>query len=89
MYSSTKHGVRGFSGSLFEDVREAGIKVCNISPGYVNTEMHKGSSHLDAEKMIQPKDIAETVKFVIDFPENACPTEITILPQKSPRRDRR
>jgi NADP-dependent 3-hydroxy acid dehydrogenase YdfG len=34
--------------------------------------------------MIQPEDIAETVKFVLLMPETACPTEILIRPQRSP-----
>lgn len=33
--TAAKHGVVGMSGSLFEDVREKGIKVCCINPGMV------------------------------------------------------
>ena len=55
----------GFCGSLFEDVRAKGIKVCAIEPGYVNTPMVRGKEGLDPKKMIQPEDIAKTVLFVI------------------------
>ncbi len=59
----------GFSGSLFEDVREKGIKVCSIEPGFVNTPLVTDGS-LDASKMIQPEDIAKTVLFVIKVGDN-------------------
>lgn len=82
-YVASKHAVVGFSGCLFEDVREAGIKVCVICPGYVNTPMME-DRRLDKEKMIQAQDIAEAVVFVARFPETGCPTEIIIRPQRSP-----
>jgi NADP-dependent 3-hydroxy acid dehydrogenase YdfG len=86
MYSASKHGLLGLSGSLFHDVREQGIKVCAISPGYVNTDMHRNDSGLDPMKMIQPEDIADAVRFVVNFPARSCPTEITIMPQYSPKK---
>ncbi|KAI8816003.1 uncharacterized protein EV422DRAFT_547455 [Fimicolochytrium jonesii] len=81
-YSAAKHGLVGFSLSLFEDIRELGIKVTAINPGYVNTPLVdkvKG----DKSKMIQPEDIAKTVVFVAKFPDTGCPTEITIRPQRN------
>lgn len=82
-YCATKHAVVGFSHSVFEDVREKGIKVCAICPGYVNTPMVEGRG-LDLAKTIQPEDIARTVRFVLEFPETGCPTEILVRPQRSP-----
>lgn len=84
-YCASKHGVIGFSGSVFEDVREKGIKVCAICPGFVNTDM-VASAGLDAQRMIQPEDIAEAVLFVLRFPDTACPVEIVVRPQRSPYR---
>ena len=73
----------GFTGSLWEDVREKGVKVCSIEPGYVYTKMIE-DKELDFSKTIQPEDIAKTVMFVLQFPENGCPTEILIKPQRDP-----
>ncbi|NIR32741.1 MAG: SDR family oxidoreductase [Gammaproteobacteria bacterium] len=84
-YCATKHGVIGFSGSVFEDVRERGIKVCAICPGFVATDMVAGE-RLRREKMIQPDDVAETVLFVLGFPDTGCPVEIVLRPQRSPYR---
>jgi len=76
----------GYSGSLYEDVREAGIKVCAICPGYVNTRMANLDPGLNPELMIQPDDVARAVLFVVRYPDTGCPTEIIIRPRRSPYR---
>jgi NADP-dependent 3-hydroxy acid dehydrogenase YdfG len=82
-YVASKCGVVGFSGSLFEDVREKGIKVCSIEPEHVDIpNCIEGDS--DCVKMIQPEDVAKTVVFVTEFPSTACPTEIFLSSQRSP-----
>jgi len=83
IYNATKFGVVGFTGALYEDIREENIKVCAICPGFVSTDMTK-SDTLDSSKMIQPGDIADTVLFVLKFPGTGCPTEIIVRPQHSP-----
>jgi 3-oxoacyl-[acyl-carrier protein] reductase len=83
-YCASKHAVMGYTESLFEDVREAGVKVSAICPGFVNTNMVAGRG-LNHEKMIQPEDIAEAVVFVASYPDTGCPVEIKIRPQRVPR----
>jgi NADP-dependent 3-hydroxy acid dehydrogenase YdfG len=84
-YCAAKFGLLGFANSLFEDIRERGIKVCSILPGVVNTDMHKDDPSFTPEKMIQPQDVAATVQFILSTPSNMCPTEITLMPQKNPK----
>ena len=84
-YVAANQGLEGYAEVLFEDVREYGTKVCTIRPGYVNTELVK-SDNLDSALMIQPEDIAQTVLFVLSMSATACPTEVTIMPQRSPYR---
>lgn len=83
-YCATKWGLLGFTKSLFYDLRDYGVKVSCISPAYVNTDMTKDKL-LDHAQLIQPSDIARTVQFILDFPSNACPTEITIHPKRNPK----
>ena len=83
LYNAASHALDGYADALFEDVREFGTKVCTIRPGYVNTPMVR-SDGLDRSLMIQPDDIARTILFVLTMPGTACPTEITIRPQRSP-----
>lgn len=85
-YCAAKHGIMGFAGALFEDVRERGIKVCSILPGVVNTDMHAADPAMDKEKLIQPSDVAAAVAFVLSSPPNVCPTEIALQPQRYPKR---
>jgi NADP-dependent 3-hydroxy acid dehydrogenase YdfG len=82
-YLAANRGAEGLAAAMFEDVREFGTKVCTIKPGWVNTALVE-SEGIDSSLMIQPDDIAQTVLFVLSLPGTACPTEITILPQRSP-----
>lgn len=84
-YCAAKFGLLGFANSLFEDIREKGIKVSSILPGVVNTDMHKDDVKLNPEKMIQPQDVAQTVEFILSMPNNVCPLEITLQPQRNPK----
>ncbi|HWP57967.1 MAG TPA: SDR family oxidoreductase [Candidatus Acidoferrales bacterium] len=83
-YSASKFGLIGFTESLFEEVREYGIKVCAIHPGYVDTPLIPQSAPLNRQKMIRPEDVARAVVFVLTSSPTCCPTDITIRPQKSP-----
>lgn len=85
-YSASKFGLIGFTQSLYEEVRESGIKVAVILPGFVDTPLIPPNRQLDRSKMIRPEDIAQTVHFVLTSPPTACPVEITVRPQKSPYR---
>ena len=82
-YCASKHAVLGYTEAVFEDVRERGVKVSTICPGFVNTEMVAGRG-LMMERMIQARDVAKAALFVAEFPSTACPTEIVIRPQRSP-----
>ena len=84
-YSATKVGLLNFSQALFDEVRNYGIKVSCICPGYVDTAQNERDSRLklNPKNMIQDADIAEAVKFVIEFPGSACPIEIQIQTQYS------
>ena len=85
-YSASKFGLIGFTQSLFEEVREYGIKVAVILPGFVDTPLIPPNRQLDRSKMIQAEDVAQAVHFVLTSPLTACPVEITIRPQRSPYR---
>lgn len=82
-YCASKFGLLGFSQSLFEEVREAGIKVCALCPGFVGTPMTLDRS-LDPEKMISAEDVASSVLYVLSLSTQACPTQILMRPQRSP-----
>lgn len=83
IYAASKHALNGFTASLFEDVREFGIKVSCIMPGFVDTPM-TAKLRRRHEHMIGPEDIAACVDFVLASSPRCCPTEIVIRPQLPP-----
>lgn len=85
-YAASKFGLIGFTQSLYEEVREQGIKVAVILPGYVDTPLIPAVKHLDRTKMIRPEDIADAVMFVLKSSSACCPVEITVRPQRTPDR---
>jgi short-subunit dehydrogenase len=84
VYAAAKFGVRGFSQSLFEEVREYGIKVSTLCPGYVDTALIPPNRRVDRSKMLSPEDVAEAVYGVVLSPARCCPLEIVLQPQHDP-----
>jgi 3-oxoacyl-[acyl-carrier protein] reductase len=85
-YAASKFGLIGFTQSLYEEVREHGIKVSVILPGFVDTPLIPPNRQLDRGKMIQADDIAQAVHYVLTSPATCCPVEITLRPQRTPYR---
>ena len=85
-YSASKFGLIGFTQSLYEEVREYGIKVAVILPGFVDTPLIPPNRQLDRSKMIQPADVAQTVHYILTSPPTCCPVEITLGRKRAPYR---
>ena len=83
LYSSSKHALNGFSGCLYEDVRDYGIKVSAIMPGFVETDLTARLNRA-SENMLMPSDVAHAVEFVLGASARCCPTEIVLRPQLRP-----
>ncbi|MGR8921126.1 MAG: SDR family oxidoreductase [Gammaproteobacteria bacterium] len=83
VYCASKHALNGLAGCLYEDVRDYGIKVSTIMPGYVDTALTEGLD-LVAGNMIRPEDVADSVAYVLSASANCCPTEIVLRPQRRP-----
>ena len=85
-YSASKFGLIGFTQSLYEEVREHGIKVSVILPGFVDTPLIPPKRQLDRSKMIQADDIAQAVHYILNSSATCCPVEIAVRPQRAPQR---
>ncbi len=83
-YAAAKFGLLGFTQSLFEEVREHGIKVAAICPGLVDTDLIPPNRKVDRAKFLQPEDVADCVHQVLNSPIRACPTEVILEPQYDP-----
>lgn len=82
-YCAARHATAGFAKSLFEEVRERGVRVTRIDPGFINTPL-VSHDRLVPERMIQPEDIAELVATLVALPKTACVTELMVRPARSP-----
>lgn len=83
IHCAVRHAQAGFAKALFEDVRETGVGVTLVHPGFVNTENVK-SDGVDRSLMIQVEDISEMIATSVKIPKTACVTEFTMRPQRSP-----
>lgn len=84
-HCAARHGLEGFAKALFEEVREDGVRVTLLHPGFVYTAL-TNPEKLDPEKCIQVSDIAEMAALAVTLPANACVTEMIVRPQRSPYR---
>jgi 3-oxoacyl-[acyl-carrier protein] reductase len=83
-YTAAKFGVRGFTQSLFAEVREYGVKVSAICPGYVDTAIIPPNRRVDRTKMLRPEDVADAVHSVVTSSARMCPVEVVLQPQYDP-----
>jgi len=76
-YTASKFGLVGFNQCLYKELISYGIKVTSICPSFVATDM---ASQLDfpMKKMIQPKDIVETIRYLLNIGKNAAINNINI-----------
>jgi len=66
VYAATKFAVVGFTQAMNKELGGEGIKSCALCPGFVNTAMTDFvKESVAAEEMIQPGDIAETVRCLL------------------------
>lgn len=81
VYAASKAGLLAMSNSLRSEVRSKKIKVSNIFPGAVETEMwDKSSIEKFGHKMMQPKDIAGIVFNIFSQPEKVLIEDLIVRP---------
>ncbi len=80
-YSISKFAVRGFSKTISLELRDMGIKVTCINPGFVQTDQiwrRIKEENLKPADLTQPDDIAKTVLWVLGLSPGADVDEVTI-----------
>ena len=80
-YNATKFGLRGFSEALFKELRFDGIKVTCFFPGSISTAFFDSIDAIKLhDNMMHPSDVAGTLKYVLETPDNFLINEITMRP---------
>jgi NAD(P)-dependent dehydrogenase (short-subunit alcohol dehydrogenase family) len=79
-YSATKFGVVGLSQALHKELANDGIQVTALCPGFVATAMTDWvEGQVPKEKMIQPEDIAEAIRFLLRTSTNCVVPELQFV----------
>jgi len=82
-YAASKWGLNGLSYSVAEELRPHNIRVSVICPGSVHTEFspHSGKN---AERMLQPSDVAHAVAMIVTQAPQSFASEILLRPTQKP-----
>lgn len=90
-YTATKYGVRALSESLREAEGKNGVRVINIAPGYVRTNIHRGMGitfeqycqALGNPDFMTADELAEIILYCYRLPAHLCVRDLVIAPTRS------
>ena len=78
-YVASKFGLRGFSSSLREELREHNIKVISVHPGAVDTPFWNNiTADFPRKHMLSSIDVASSIVHAVLAPNNVVQEEIVI-----------
>lgn len=82
IYTAAKTGLRGFTGSLAEELRPERIRCVLLSPGPADTPMRWAATpNVDPETLVTPETIARTVTSIVTLPRGTTVTDFLIISQ--------
>ncbi|MBQ3020857.1 MAG: SDR family oxidoreductase [Bacilli bacterium] len=79
VYNASKWGVTGFSKSLQDEVAKYGIRVTDVMPGMMKTDMfNKMNISKNMSNGLDTKEVARLIQFIIDTPSDVMIPEVGI-----------
>jgi len=79
-YSATKFGVVGLTQAMHRELSNDGIAATALCPGFVDTNMTEWvRDEVGQEKMIQPEDIAQAVRYLLNTSPYCIVPEIQFI----------
>ena len=87
-YHACKHAVRSIGESLNKAEAKHNVRILNIAPGLIRTEIHKNMGisfeeyceNLGNPTFIQPAELADIILFCWQQPQHICIRDIVIMP---------
>jgi NADP-dependent 3-hydroxy acid dehydrogenase YdfG len=80
IYCASKWGVRGFTEVLKNDLRDTNVRVAGLYPAGIKTEiLEKAGDRISMDEYTDPKDIAETVFFMLSRPPKIWLHEVRVV----------
>jgi NADP-dependent 3-hydroxy acid dehydrogenase YdfG len=91
VYGATKHAMSGIAKGLRIELGPAGLKVTEVAPGMVDTDIRSGSTHAAVQKSLASRgyaplsadDVAQAVLYAVTTSTNCCPDLIELRPTYS------
>ncbi len=84
-YTASKHALRGMTQALAEELRDTNIRVHLLCPGGIDTDMISNiRPDIKKEDLMQTKEIAELVLYLVTHKGNAVIDELHIRRAASP-----
>lgn len=93
VYAATKFAMRALSWGLHLELGNAhGIRVTDIQPGYVSTEILADDDDTrsawdeawQGRRTLQPEDVARTIEFAVTSPDHVSVSELLVRPTDQP-----
>jgi NAD(P)-dependent dehydrogenase (short-subunit alcohol dehydrogenase family) len=82
-YHATKWGLLGLSHALHTEGRRVGVKVTAVVAGGMRTPfLLERFPDLDPGLLQDPRNVAETIRFVLEQPPETVIPEVTVLPMR-------
>lgn len=79
VYNASKWGMTGFSKSLQDEVAKYGIRVTDVMPGMMKTDMfNKLNITKNMANGLDTKEVARLIQFIIDTPSDVMIPEVGI-----------
>lgn len=80
-YCATKWAVKGFSESLWRELRDFKIKVTCVYPGSVKTDFFRNSPNIKPhDYMLHPEDVADMMVYALKTPDNFHQVNLEVRP---------
>jgi len=88
VYGATKHAMAAITKGIRLELSSSGLKVTEIAPGMVDTDIRKGNTNAEvvkavasrAYKPLSANDVAQAVIYAVCTPPNCCPDLIELRP---------
>lgn len=91
VYSGTKHALSAFAKGFRAELKPFGIKISEVAPGMVDTEIRNASTHPAVVKSLQGRpykpltaeDVAEAILYVVSTSQGSTTELLELKPQGS------
>jgi 3-oxoacyl-[acyl-carrier protein] reductase len=83
-YAASKYAVTGFSQSLFQEVRDYGIRVTTLYPGSVDSESHRHGPSEDHSWKTTPEEVGQACHDALRMAPGTVLSEMEIRPLRRP-----